>query len=50
MIDKAGEVPTGVQVWMTYTGPIMMVVGGIGLILILPHTIYRQFKGKTTSA
>ena len=49
MIDKAGMVPAEMQVWLTYTGAIMMVVGGIGLILILPVMIYRLFKEQAAS-
>ena len=50
MIDRASVVPGGVQVWLSYVGPIMMLAGGIGLILILPRTIYQMYKVKIPSA
>ncbi len=50
MIDKADEVPLELQAGLAYAGPIMMLVGGIGLIVILPHAIYRLYKGKVRSA
>ncbi len=50
MIDKASVVPVGLQVWLSYAGPTMMLVGGIGLILTLPHTIYRLYKANVPSA
>ncbi len=50
MIDKADAVPVELQVWWNYGWPIMMLVGGFGLILILPHTIYRLYKAKVPSA
>ena len=49
MIDKTSVVPGGLQDWVSYVGPIMMLAGGIGLILILPHTIYRMYKRIDTS-
>ena len=50
MIDKASAVPVGVQTGMAFVGSIMMMVGGIGLVLILPHAIYRWYTKKITSA
>ena len=50
MIDRASVVPIGVQAGMAYVGPIMMLVGGIGLIVILPRTIYELYTKKITSA
>ena len=46
MIEKVSKVPVGLQDLFSYVGSIMMVVGGIGLVLILPHMIYRQYKNK----
>ena len=44
MIERVSLFPVGVQTLMPYVGSIMMMVGGIGLILILPHAIYRWYK------
>lgn len=48
MLDRASDVPIGLQIWLAYFGPIMMLVGGIGLILILLYTFYRLYRGKAT--
>ena len=49
MAEKVGKVPVVLQDWFTYLGPVMMIVGGIGLVLILPHTVFRLYKNKATS-
>ena len=50
MIERVSLFPVGVQTLVPYVGSIMMVVGGIGLIPILPYTIYRLYTKKITSA
>jgi len=47
MLDKGDVVPADLRVSMAYAGASMMLAGGVGLIVILPHTIYRLFVSKT---
>lgn len=49
MVDKVSVVPVGLQGWLAYVGTIMMLFGGIGLIIILPRTIYQLYQENVTS-
>ena len=50
LMDRASSAPEKLRDLMIYVGPSMMVIGGIGLIVVVLHTIFRLFRPKAESS
>ena len=48
MIENPSKIPVDLQDWFNYVGPIFMIIGGIGLVVILPHMVIQSYKSKAT--